>query len=957
MAGGLEVLAQDNVNLFWHQANASLGIGTTSPNNGITVSKAAPGGIVRVDSINSSNTAGSSAWLVVSVAGASAGDPVVIYDISGVQNWAMGIDNDQADTFKIASSAALGTFDRLTITTAGVVNIPGSITCPLYSSTSTLTVKTQDKVNAISSSVSIGSGDVTGSSSANSGTVTIESGDASPLSSGSDAAGNSGTVTVATGAGGNGDNGSAAGNSGNLNLKTGSGGGNSAVGSTGGNAGHIILQPGNGGSGTLAQGAGGSTIVRASNSGDIFAVQNSAGTTTHMAVNNTGNVRMGTSASGARLQLGAGTATLPPLMFTAGTNMTSPAAGAVEWDGSKLWITSGSLRKELTFSQWAVVTDFGAKGDGSNDAAAVQAAVTSLTSTGGVVYFPPSLKYGIGSTVTIQSQFPIWLVSHMGGWNNDNVAEQGYIKPIDHLAEGMFKWVKVGTDIDTAGSGGAIGLKIMEPVASKRSYSIHSAIRLENGANFLIRDCEFYYLKGRVFYGGEWANNAYIQRIDVSECGAADHPMIDLRTIANQGYYHISDSELEVNYGDVYLRVPVGGVYLNNVGFEATHTITADQTFVDASEGPLRADNCQFRRNQATHVIIGKASGSNFAPGGSYISNSYFAGETNKTTPTLHVLPTAPYCRFSNLQFIGNGEQVGRQIYIQSDRCQLANIYVQSGGNVDIAGVNCRATNIEAFALNTTQTYCIKIADGGSLIGCHVNGNGSTTAGGILASGFTPKVIGCEVKSLIGDNAHGIETTNSSAIVEGNSVLTVGGRAYILPSGCSAKNNVGHPEELVFASSVISNSVTNTAVETDFNQTYTIPAHRLLVGDVIRIRGYVKVTAANATDTLLITVKLGGSNIASTGAIDVSAGDAGYFDLQLHIRAIGTSGTFVGTGLTGMGPPTNQTAPKIERRDATTIDTTQALIVKATALWSAANVGNACVLELFSVDLISYNSQ
>jgi hypothetical protein len=58
-----------------------------------------------------------------------------------------------------------------------------------------------------------------------------------------------------------------------------------------------------------------------------------------------------------------------------------------------------------------------------------------------------------------------------------------------------------------------------------------------------------------------------------------------------------------------------------------------------------------------------------------------------------------------------------------------------------------------------------------------------------------------------------------------------------------------------------------------------------------------------------------------------------------------------------MGPPTNQTAPKIERRDATTIDTTQDIVVKATALWSAASAGNACQLELFSVELISYNLQ
>ena len=171
------MLAQDNANLFWHQANTSLGIGTTSPNNGLTVSKASSGSIVRIDSINTSTTAGSSAWFVVSVAGASAGDPVVVYDISGVLNWAVGVDNSDSDKFKIASSAALGTNDRLSITTAGVVDVPGSLTCPLYSSTSTLTLKTEDKTNAATSATSIGTGDVTmGNGSSGSGTVTIQTG-------------------------------------------------------------------------------------------------------------------------------------------------------------------------------------------------------------------------------------------------------------------------------------------------------------------------------------------------------------------------------------------------------------------------------------------------------------------------------------------------------------------------------------------------------------------------------------------------------------------------------------------------------------------------------------------------------------------------------------------------------------------------------------------------------------
>jgi hypothetical protein len=102
------------------------------------------------------------------------------------------------------------------------------------------TLKTKDQNNANTSNFAIGTGDVTGSSSGNSGTLTIDTGNGSPNISGSSPAGNSGTVTVITGAGGASNNSSAAGVSGNLLLKTGAGGGNAFSGATGGKAGDII---------------------------------------------------------------------------------------------------------------------------------------------------------------------------------------------------------------------------------------------------------------------------------------------------------------------------------------------------------------------------------------------------------------------------------------------------------------------------------------------------------------------------------------------------------------------------------------------------------------------------------------------------------------------------------------------------------------------------------------------
>lgn len=101
---------------------------TIDAGGNITATKSASGANVDVKATNGSNTASSNARLVASVAGASAADPVTLYDVNGVTNWISGIDNSDGDKFKIASSAALGTSDRLTIDSSGNVTVGGTVT-------------------------------------------------------------------------------------------------------------------------------------------------------------------------------------------------------------------------------------------------------------------------------------------------------------------------------------------------------------------------------------------------------------------------------------------------------------------------------------------------------------------------------------------------------------------------------------------------------------------------------------------------------------------------------------------------------------------------------------------------------------------------------------------------------------------------------------------------------------
>lgn len=99
--------------------------GLTSANSNILLATSANIGFANsLSLVNSDNTnTGSNSVVNVQVGGASGGDAVVQYTISGGQQWRAGIDNSDSDKYKISASAALGTNDTLSITTVGNVTI------------------------------------------------------------------------------------------------------------------------------------------------------------------------------------------------------------------------------------------------------------------------------------------------------------------------------------------------------------------------------------------------------------------------------------------------------------------------------------------------------------------------------------------------------------------------------------------------------------------------------------------------------------------------------------------------------------------------------------------------------------------------------------------------------------------------------------------------------------------
>lgn len=97
-----------------------------SSNNAInnTVGASISGVTNTLTTTNLSNTASSSAQNLITVGGSSAGDPELLYTVSGVTNWISGIDNSDSDKYKICRSTALGTNDFFVMTTSGERTLP-----------------------------------------------------------------------------------------------------------------------------------------------------------------------------------------------------------------------------------------------------------------------------------------------------------------------------------------------------------------------------------------------------------------------------------------------------------------------------------------------------------------------------------------------------------------------------------------------------------------------------------------------------------------------------------------------------------------------------------------------------------------------------------------------------------------------------------------------------------------
>jgi hypothetical protein len=106
-------------------SNNTVGIGTVNPTAPLMISSKSTNSPTTngLYVYNSNNSAGNHAIAAVRVAGASAGNPYLSYDIASVNGWSTGIDNADGDKFKIMNTWDFSANPKLTIDTTGAFGI------------------------------------------------------------------------------------------------------------------------------------------------------------------------------------------------------------------------------------------------------------------------------------------------------------------------------------------------------------------------------------------------------------------------------------------------------------------------------------------------------------------------------------------------------------------------------------------------------------------------------------------------------------------------------------------------------------------------------------------------------------------------------------------------------------------------------------------------------------------
>ena len=131
---------------------------------------------------------------------------------------------------------------------------------------------------------------------------------------------------------------------------------------------------------------------------------------------------------------------------------------------------------------------------------------------------------------------------------------------------------------------------------------------------------------------------------------------------------------------------------------------------------------------------------------------------------------------------------------------------------------------------------------------------------------------------------------------------------------------------------------------------YYIPANKLEVGDIVRIKAFCTVVDNNGSDTLTPILKFGGTAIATGAALDVDDDDIIYAWADVHVTASGSSGAM--TAISEIRTDALGATVVIGQTALTSKDTTSTINVALNVDWSSAHADNEVRIDAVSIELV-----
>lgn len=174
-----------------------------------------------------------------------------------------------------------------------------------------------------------------------------------------------------------------------------------------------------------------------------------------------------------------------------------------------------------------------------------------------------------------------------------------------------------------------------------------------------------------------------------------------------------------------------------------------------------------------------------------------------------------------------------------------------------------------------------------------------------------------------------------------------------------ASGGGGSPLVYVNTSVPAGNTVANTAADTAFTSSYTIPAGQLDVGTVVRVKLYgVYSTDAAAAPTIRLRLKLGATTMIDTGAVTtvVSTSNRGWSaEATFTVTTDSATGVIEAQGFAEFETAaTTALIVNMENIAAVSpIDTTSALALTATLQWGTADADNTATLREMTVEVMN----